>query len=90
MAQKRRQLDKRDDYDFGSAIALGVSFGIIFGMLLGNIAMGLVVGLLLATLHNAYQEKKQNLPRANMALAISVGALLVVAAIWLLSAAGLF
>lgn len=90
MAQKRQPLDERDNYDFGAAIALGISFGMIFGMLLGNIAMGLVVGLLLAMLYNAYHEKKQKLPRANLALAVSFGALLVVAAIWVLSAAGLF
>lgn len=82
--------DERSTFDFGSALAIGFSLGMIFGLLLDNLAMGLVSGMMLATLANAYHEKRQQAPGANLALAISLGALLLVAAIWILSALDIF
>lgn len=70
------------EFDFGSAIAIGVSLGLVFGTALGNIAIGLSGGLLVATLVNAYYEWKQGKKGANVALGISIGALLLLVAIY--------
>lgn len=59
-------------FDFGSAIAIGVSLGMIFGLLMDNIGMGMAGGLMLATLTNAYNEKKRNVRHGNTAFAISL------------------
>lgn len=82
--------DERSPFDFGSALAIGVSLGMIFGLLLDNIALGLVTGLMLATLANAYHQKRLQRSGANLALAISLGALFFVSALWILSAMGIF
>lgn len=82
--------NERHGFDSGSTLAIGLSLGLIFGLILDNIAMGLVTGLALATFANAYREKKQKKARANIALAISAGALLVVGLLWLSSALGVF
>jgi hypothetical protein len=89
MRHQREKSGKTSDFDFGSAIALGVSFGLIFGMLMDNIGLGLGAGLLLATVANAFHEKRQKLPRANIALTISTGALLVVVLVVFLSVLGI-
>lgn len=78
--------DERTPFNFGSALAIGISLGLIFGTALGNTAIGLVSGLALATLANAIQQKRQNAKNANVALAISIGAVLFVIVIWILSA----
>lgn len=66
-----------ETFDFGAAIALGLVVGFAFGTVLGDDPMGGAVGLLLATVANAYQERKQGKKGAGTALAITVGALLV-------------
>lgn len=75
-------------FDFGAALAIGVSLGLIFGMLVGHLAIGLVLGLNLAVVANAIHQKRQNEPNANLALAISVGAVLLILVVWAL--AGMF
>lgn len=69
--------------DFGSRLAIGVSLGMIFGLMMDNLAMGLVGGLLLATLTNAYAEMRQGKEHGATALAISIGALVLLIVIWL-------
>lgn len=86
--KNEKQPRKRERFDFGSAIAIGVSLGLVFGMLFDNPAMGIVVGLNLAVLANGYYLRRQGQPQATMALAISVGALVIMAVIWILSAVG--
>lgn len=75
----------RKEFDFGTAIAIGVSLGLVFGTALGNTALGLSGGLLVATLVNAYHEWKQGKDGANIALAISVGALFLLIAIYVVT-----
>jgi hypothetical protein len=73
-------------FDFGYAIAIGVSLGFIFGTAFGNAAMGLTIGLLLATLANAIHEKRQGKKNANVALVIIIIGLLFVILMWVASA----
>lgn len=70
--------------DFGSRLAMGLSLGLIFGLMMDNIAMGMSGGLLLATLTNAFAEKQRGEEHANVALAISIAALVLLVLIWLL------
>lgn len=77
-------------FDFGSAIAIGLSLGLVLGTALGNSAMGISTGLVLAGLANAYQEKKQGKKGANAALAITAGSLLFIILLWIATAAGWF
>lgn len=88
--QSIKRAKEEKGFDFGSALAIGVSLGLVFGTALGNVAMGLVAGLLLATLANAFHEKRQGKRGANTALAISIGALLFMIVVWVLSALGWF
>lgn len=81
-----KPLKSSREFDFGSAIAIGVSLGLVFGAALGNIAVGLSCGLLGATLINAYYEWKQEKKGAKVALAISAGALLLLIAIYVVTA----
>lgn len=81
---------EKERFDFGAAIAVGVSLGLVFGTALGNTAMGIATGLLLATLANAYHEREQGEKHANVAFAISVGALMFMILVWVLSALGWF
>lgn len=87
--KKEKQPGKGERFDFGSAIAIGVSLGLVLGMLFDNPAMGIVLGLNLAILANGYHLRKQGHPQATAALAISVGALVVVAIVWILAAVGI-
>lgn len=82
----KAQRDK--SFDFGNFLAIGLSLGLVFGTLFGNIAMGLIAGLLLATLANAYHEKRQGKENATLSFAISTGALLFMILVWVLSAMG--
>lgn len=81
-----KPLKSSREFDFGSAIAIGVSLGLVFGAALGNVAIGLSGGLLVATLINAYHEWKQQKKGAKVALAMSVGALLLLVAIYVVTA----
>lgn len=71
--------------DSGAYYAIGLSLGLVLGTIFGNPAVGLVIGLLLAALSTAYQEKRQGKKHANLALAISVGGLVIVLLILTLS-----
>ena len=75
-------------FDFGNAIAIGVSLGFIFGTILDNAALGLTTGLLLATLANAIHEKRQEKKGANVALAITIVAFLFIILLWVAFAFG--
>lgn len=68
--------------NFGSRLAIGLSLGLIFGLVMDNLAMGLTGGLLLATLTNAYAEMRQGNKHGGTALAISIGALVLLVVIW--------
>jgi hypothetical protein len=57
-------------------------------LLIDNIGIGLSTGLAVATVANAWHEKRQGEPGAATALVISIGALLIVIAIWIASALG--
>lgn len=74
--------------DSGAAIVLGLCFGFILGLILDNIGMGLATGLSLATLVNAYGEKKQNERNAGVAVAIGLGGFLVVLLLWIVTGLG--
>ena len=84
----KQPVEAEGTFDFGAAIALGLVLGFAFGTVLGNGPMGGAVGLLLATVANAYQERKQGKKGAGTALAITVGALLVFILIWAASVFG--
>ena len=88
--ESSKQAKGEISFDFGNAIAIGLSLGLIFGTALGNSAMGLTTGLLLATLANAIHEKKQGKKNANVALAITIIALMVIILFWVASAFGWF
>lgn len=75
-------------FNFGTAIALGVGLGAAYGAALGNIATGMVVGLALATVANAYHEKRQGRKRAGIALVIALGGLVMVVLVLALSRVG--
>lgn len=81
-----KPLNNSREFDFGSAIAVGLSLGLVFGAALGNIAVGLSCGLLVATLINAYYEWKQQKKGAKVALGLSAGALLLLVAIYAVTA----
>lgn len=70
-------------WDFGSLLAIGISFGFIVGLLLENTGMGLSLGLGVAVFLNAIREKRQRAKGSTIALAISIGALLAVGALWI-------
>lgn len=80
--ESKQAVEAEETFDFGAAIALGLVLGYAFGAVLDNGPMGGAVGLLLATVANAYQEKKQGKKGAGLALAITAGALLVFILIW--------
>lgn len=77
-------------FDFGNAIAIGLSLGLVLGTAIGNVGMGMATGLALAMLANAYQEKKQGEKGANAALAITAGSLLFIILLWIATASGWF
>lgn len=79
---------KSKPVDFGAAIVFGLSFGFILGLILDKTGMGLATGLSLATLVNAYGEKKQNERNADVAFAISLAGFLVVLLLWIVTALG--
>jgi hypothetical protein len=74
--------------DFGAAVVLGLCFGFTLGLIVDNIGMGLATGLSLATLVNAYGEKKQNERNAGVAFAIGLGGFLVVLLLWIVTGLG--
>lgn len=71
--------------DSGAYYAIGLSLGLVFGAAFGNAAVGLMIGLLLASLSTANQEKRAGKKHANLALAISVGGLVIVLLILVIS-----
>jgi hypothetical protein len=73
------------EFDLGLAIC----FGLLAGTALGNVGSGISLGLLSAVTANAYFEKRQNEKGAGTAMAIALGAWVIVGLIWGLTWAGL-
>jgi len=72
-------------HDFGSLLALGMAFGLIAGLLLDNLGLGIALGLAVATIGNAYEERRIGAAGAGKALVISLTGLVIVLLVWLLS-----
>jgi len=72
-------------HDFGSLLALGMAFGLIAGLLLDNLGLGIALVLAVATIGNAYEERRIGAAGAGKALVISLIRLVIVLLVWLLS-----
>ena len=81
----KRDAGENETFDYGSAMAIGISLGMVFGMLLlDNIAMGMVGGMLLATLSHTFSQMRQGRRHAGLALLICLAGLIVLVAVWFL------
>lgn len=83
---EKQQTNGNKGFDFGTALALGITLGLAIGVALGNGALGMSGGLLVATLANAYHERKQGKKIGPGVLLTLTGGLLLIILVTLITA----